>query len=342
VAPPFDLGTFASTEDEATQRFESNRHLDPFPKIAPALLNTADLLKYIARTGMIYPFYADPKNPHAALKPASYAITVGGPYLYWREPDPETDGVEAELVQGVLRDGEQLTLTKNSIVYVTLSPKFRVPDYLAARFNLKIQHIYRGLLVGTGPLVDPGFEGYLSIPLHNLTANDYVITGGERLVWMEFTKLSANSEWCEAPVYEPHTAYVEFDPEKHQRQTILDYVRYAHTGPIQSSIPKALGSAERSALRAAADARDARSEAEAIQKRSRTYSLLGVLTVAVAIAALIYGGYTVVQGAQNTDDSVRSSFHELEHQVIEQRSELTHQSHTIESLRSALANRSGH
>src|SRR5256885_14069412 len=80
---------------------------------------------------------------------------------------------------------------------------FRFPDYIAARFNLKIPNVYRGLLLGTGPLVDPGWSGRLSFPLHNLTTNDYEFPGGEEIIWMEFTKLSENDRWLDRSVVSP-------------------------------------------------------------------------------------------------------------------------------------------
>ena len=54
--------------------------------------------------------------------------------------------------------------------------------------------MHRGLLVGTGPLVDPGFRGKLLIPLHNLTLDAYEIRGDEGLIWVEFTKTSFKPE----------------------------------------------------------------------------------------------------------------------------------------------------
>jgi prefoldin subunit 5 len=51
------------------------------------------------------------------------------------------------------------------------------------------------LLLGTGPIVDPGFNGKLFIPLHNLTSNRYVIKKNAQLISVEFTKLSKNDEW---------------------------------------------------------------------------------------------------------------------------------------------------
>jgi deoxycytidine triphosphate deaminase/cell division protein FtsL len=332
----FNPEDFPSSDVDAQTRFERYRSVDPLPDVAPALLNTADLLDYVAATGMIYPLKADPFKPSATLKPASCAITVGGPYIYWQEPDPSSEDPEPILVEGNLADGESLTLKQNSIVFVTLAPTFRIPDYIAARFNLKIMHIYRGLLVGTGPLVDPGFVGRLSIPLHNLTANPYTIKGGDRLVWMEFTKISPNKRWDQQNAREAKASYVEFPEEKNQRQTVRDYVLRAYTGPIRSSIPKALGKAERSAVAAASQATAAQKHAEAIRTRFRTFSLIGALTVAIAIAALVYGGYTVVQGAMNTDDSVRDTVHALEEKLTRQQQELVEAQRQVSVLRSQL------
>ncbi|MDZ8091094.1 MAG: hypothetical protein RMZ42_04015 [Nostoc sp. DedQUE05] len=149
---------FAQTEAEAEDRFKIYRSLDPFDDIEPALLNSAHIYDYVAATGMIYPF--DPEN----LKSASYEVKVLGECVYWDE--------EGQKVVQNIKEGDQFFLRPNSIAFVTLEPMFRLPDYIALRFNLKIKNVYRGLLLGTGPLVDPGFVGRLSLPLHNLTTNE--------------------------------------------------------------------------------------------------------------------------------------------------------------------------
>ena len=150
---------FAVSDEEAEARFEATRGADPFPDIQPALLNTADLLDYVAATGMIHPFEI-PAEESEMLKPASCGIRLAGDVVYW-----DTEKVAEQKVKRTLEPGEDLTLKRNSIVYVTLEPMLRLPDYIAARFNLTIRDIYRGILVGTGPLVDPGFTGRLSLPL---------------------------------------------------------------------------------------------------------------------------------------------------------------------------------
>lgn len=155
---------YAQSDREAEERFQKYKETDPFPEIIPALLNSADICDYVAATGMIYPFHHEDNKK---FKPASYAVSILGKLLYYDE-----DGKKQVKEISYQSDQKNFTLKSNSIAFVTLEPMFRIPDYIALRFNLKITHIYRGILLGTGPLVDPGFYGKLSIPLHNLTNND--------------------------------------------------------------------------------------------------------------------------------------------------------------------------
>ena len=161
--------------------FDKYKSYDPYPQINPSLLNSADISDYADATGMIDPF-----NPNR-LKSASYEVEFSGTVYEWDQ--------KGNKKETVLSDGQEHILKKNSIAFLFTKAKFRLPDYIALRFNLKITHVHRGLLLGTGPLVDPGYEGNLLIPLHNLTTNDYEIKEGEGIIWVEFTKLSANKRW---------------------------------------------------------------------------------------------------------------------------------------------------
>ncbi len=198
--------TFPENDDDAGERFHLFSGKDPYPDIKPALLNSADILKYIITTGMLYPFDIE------QLEGASYEVKLAGKVVFWtakgekvvknivETPDPEKP-----------EEDREFTLEKNSIAFVTLEPMFRIPDYLALRFNLKITHIYKGLLLGTGPLVDPGFVGRLSIPLHNLTGNSYKFEYGKGMIQLEFTKLSNAREFV-APKRLLNTKYVIRQP----------------------------------------------------------------------------------------------------------------------------------
>jgi deoxycytidine triphosphate deaminase len=298
VPAPISLPEFATTNEEAAKRFEATRHRDPFPQIAPALLNTADLVDYIAATGMVHPFRPDPHNPSLALKPASCAIPLGGTVVWW-----ETRGGTTTKRERELQPDEKLALAPNSIVYVTLAPELRMPDYIAARFNLTIRDIYRGLLVGTGPLVDPGFTGRLSLPLHNLTPNDYELTGGEPIVWMEFTKLSTNECWQSDSSSERRGEYVPF-PERKRRQTLSNYLGRASSRPIMSSIPSQVGRAEAAAIRA-----------ERTTRRIFTLSGFAAVGVIAAIAALVIASYQLVDGVNGRQQELTQQVDALRQRV---------------------------
>lgn len=253
-----NMAWFAQESRPAAERFAATQARDPFPNVPSGLLQSADVCAYARETGMLEPF--DPGQ----LKPASYGVKLAGPYVRWdgggnqnrykvRSRYREQDGDKGpSQVSGELTgDGDSVLLPKNSIVFVTLEPYVRMPDYIAASFNLRIDHIYQGLLVGTGPLVDPGFVGRLSVPLHNLTSNDYKISWHDVLVWMEFIKLSPHPTWRPGWHAGHEARYVPFDPDKTKSKFVHDYIaRALKDSPVESvesSIPQEVGSAERSA-----------------------------------------------------------------------------------------------
>jgi deoxycytidine triphosphate deaminase/nitrogen fixation-related uncharacterized protein len=274
--PDLDLSRLPRNDDEAKRRAEKWRHEDPFPGIDPALLNTADLFDYVATTGMIFPFEVDASNPSEALKPASCGIRLAGEFVYW----DSAEGKPSKRRQVLGEDTEVLTLPSNSIVYATLAPTFRLPDYVAARFNLNIYLVYRGLLVGTGPLVDPGFRGQLSLPIHNLTARPCSIRAGEVVIWMEFTKLSRSPNWQRKSEDRSERAgiYVPFPESKLKRGSVGHYLETAHRDePIISSIPDEIATAKREATRAADQASRTRRNAKWFELGAAFALIIGVI-----------------------------------------------------------------
>lgn len=224
----------ANSDTKAEARYNKYISQDPYPEIESALLNSADIFRYVSKTGMIYPFYWN------KLEGASYEVDIKGTVMWWDECGKmETK----ELVHSE----DSFELKPNSIAFITLEPMFRIPDYIALRFNLKIVHVYRGLLLGTGPLVDPGFVGKLSLPLHNLTDNTYVFKAGDGIIQMEFTKLSRNKAW-ESKVQKSGKCFLNGDDEPVYirkriiaKRTVRNYIERSlgdgQNKVIRSSIP---------------------------------------------------------------------------------------------------------
>jgi deoxycytidine triphosphate deaminase/cell division protein FtsL len=304
---------FAENEDQAKQLFEGTRHTDPLPKVASSLLNTADLLDYIAATGMIFPFDV-PKDRDKWLKPASCAISFAGKVIHWN-PDPVRPDKPQHFNEDIKR-GQKLKLPPNSIVFITLEPCFRLPDYIAGRFNLTIRHVHRGLLVGTGPLVDPGFTGHLYVPVHNLTGDDYEITAGEPLVWMEFTKLSPNQMWTPNARESPND-YVRF-PDSKSGRTLEDSLKAASPNPIVSSIPQEVGIARH----AAQQAQGAAEQAKSTLQRLGSLGLVSGVILLVTIAAFVLDVAVDVWQERKDRSALRRQVTDLDRSLVVQRREL--------------------
>lgn len=254
---------------------------DPFPDIPPALLNSADIQAYQDACNLIRneAFSLD------RLKSASYEVRFKGD-VYWWEEGGEGGLLGLLGVLGLVRrilgtrrhqrieDDQPFQIKKNQIVYVSPDAEFALPDFIALRFNLRINLVHRGLLLGTGPLVDPGFEGRLLIPLHNLTSQDIEVNAKDGFIWVEFTKIS--------PLTSPNTKasvrkgkqynFVEFRENK-KKLTAFDYFEGAGGGPFKSSLAELLVAA---------------TEAEKTIKR---YSLFGAVTLVVAIVALVFSAW---------------------------------------------------
>lgn len=161
---------------------------DPLAEeIEPALLNSVDIKRYVDKGCLIEKANFSP----CRLKTASYEMRLLGRLYDW---NTTREGRLEPRCREICSNGD-VELPRNSITYLWMKERLFLPEYIAARFNLHIRHVHRGILLGTGPLVDPGFCGSLLIPLHNLTDNNYTLKGGEGVIWIEFTKLSKNEFW---------------------------------------------------------------------------------------------------------------------------------------------------
>lgn len=152
---------------------------DPAPEIQGVLLSDA-ISFYINQVNLI-----EDSDPNS-IKPASYGLRLGSRYY-------------CNGKFGNLKPGEKLTLPSNSLTFVSMLEKLNVPLYMIGRFNLKIDLIYQGIILGTGPQVDPGYRGHLSCPLHNISNNDIEIPYGDRFATIDFVKTSKFPSPTELP-----------------------------------------------------------------------------------------------------------------------------------------------
>ncbi len=280
--------TNAKSDTDADKKFQKYRSLDPFPGISPALLNSADFIDYILVTGMIYPF--DPLNKKV-IKSASLELDIANEVLYWDEKGERTYKPEST-------KNESIVFRKNSITFVTVNSMFRLPDYIALRFNLQIRHVHRGLLLGTGPLVDPGYEGRLMIPIHNLTENDYTIDPYKGLICVEFTKLSPNQKWDNSTsISFDRVGEYKSNEGKKDRLGFLELInKHVPQLKVQSSLDSTLVAAQQAT-------NNAKDEIENLKRRLNVFSIVSVAVIAgiiFQVFSLISDTNKYISDAKNT------------------------------------------
>lgn len=243
-------------------------------KIPFTLLSDKHIKQVVVATGAISPFFEGGKS---RLKKSAYEGRIGSKAYIFGDDSAPIKCYDSSKETFLL-------IPKNSIVFVECDLDFRLPDFIAARFNLQIRHVHRGLLLGTGPLVDPGFRGKLGIPIHNLTDEDYKIPSDEGLIWLEFTKTTADIGGDKSGA-DPLGGKEFWDISKYlvkaSRQFGLDPDR--PSVPIRSSLPTMFDKANSSA-------KAAEIAAKASKKYSRNAAIINFISAfsaAVAIAALI-------------------------------------------------------
>jgi len=113
----------------------------------------------------------------ARLRPAAYTLTIGDSYR------------DSAGKPGTLNEGSpSFEMPPNSIVFVSIKESLDLPYYIAARFNLRVDWVYKGILLGTGPQVEPGFRGKLSCPLYNLTSRPHTVMLGQEFATIDFER----------------------------------------------------------------------------------------------------------------------------------------------------------
>lgn len=280
----------AISYDESQKNFDNNKFIDPYvDEIPPALLNGYDIEKYIEKCGIIFPYQKD------LISSATYKIPFYGDVYHWE------DSKSKMIATSIPRNGskEPYILQPNSISYIHIDTFFRVPFYMVFRFNLTVSLAHRGLLLGTGPIVDPGFNGRILIPVHNLTANNYKLYPGDGLIRVEFTKLSYHSIFYGNETYKNY----KFPLLENIKTDIETYFKDINNhNPIVSSIPEAMADAKISA-------ENASQRLGSIKKILSVTASLGIIGTA---AGVIYPTWSLVNDTNTLVASLTDKTSEIQ------------------------------
>ena len=120
------------------------------------------------------------------LDTASYKLRLGD--------EAHVGGVRVQISEKT-----PLVLQPHQVAIVKTYEVINIPRFLVARWNLRVQWVYEGLLWVGGPQVDPGWQGPLYCPIYNLAEREIVIPYMERVFTMDFTRTT--------PVHEDKATY---------------------------------------------------------------------------------------------------------------------------------------
>ena len=139
----------------------------------------SDGIRYCVREfDMIRPF--DEQN----LKPANYKITIGNQYAM--------DGEIHELSDTVGKN--EIVIPPFQVVVIKTRETINMPRFLIARWNIRVELAYKGLLWVGGPQVDAGFVGYLACPVYNLSNKEVRLSYGDPIAVIDFVRTSSFTE----------------------------------------------------------------------------------------------------------------------------------------------------
>lgn len=185
------------------EKFGDNSYNDPENSFMDdGVLSTPQIEYYAKRYGIVENF--DEK----CLKAAVYEMRLGDQAVRWNDkmelkfnmlekaPDSgenllarfcaQTPGPRYAWPLNISTAG--LILPPNSLTFVTIFEKFNLTRDIIARFNLKSVFVHKGLLLGGGPIIDPGYHSGIVVPLHNFSNIPVELTWREPLLKVEFTR----------------------------------------------------------------------------------------------------------------------------------------------------------
>ncbi len=187
---------------------------------------------------------------------------------------------KGDFYEDTVPDSKSITLEPNSLTYLTTKEAFNLPKDIIVRFNLKSGLVHKGLLLGTGPIVDPEFQGRLLIPVHNFSNSPVRLAPGEAFINVEFTK-TLNPE---PDNLELKYSYVENDKWKFEP---LGYVKKIGNIPSSSILEQY-------------------SEFEERLSEVKLSTIIATISILIALAALFYTALSFYMSSSKIIDDARN------------------------------------
>ncbi len=225
----------------------------------------SDGIKYCVDTfDMIRPF--DEEN----LKPANYKLTIGNQFALggkiFELSDRPNEGA--------------LTIPPFQVAVIKTRETINMPKFLIARWNIRVQLAYKGLLWVGGPQVDAGYVGHLFCPVYNLSNQPVNLKFGDSIAVIDFVRTSSFNEGESRP-------YRDVPPE---RILFEDYEPQELNSALYEIATTKLGAFEDRTAKTEQKVADSQEKTDTnikdIQTRVDTFVLITFTVIAVLFAAV--------------------------------------------------------
>lgn len=134
------------------------------------ILSDLDIKKFID-DGEIYI-----SNFSGDLEPASYDLRVGD------------QGIAADGIVDIKKN-QHIRISRGSTAVIYPIEEIRLSMKVAGRYGIRSYFARRGLVLLSGPQIDPGFEGPLSVTLFNAGTGDVILAHSDKFATIEFAEL---------------------------------------------------------------------------------------------------------------------------------------------------------
>lgn len=271
--------------------------------VMPGMLSSSHIDYYVQKYGIIENY------EKACLGSASYHMRVGENVLTWSEVE------KVEFVLGKTEDRNRnirtsVTLRPNSLTFLTTIEEFKLPKDIIARFNLKSKWVHLGLLLGTGPIVDPQLHARLLIPVHNFSNQPVTMNYGQEFISVEFTKTLDPGSMLPLDNGE-FTNYVEnpnwnFDFHKYRERIANKEVESSVQSQFQKNneqIKASTSTIEEMKEKFEATIEAIKKKNEEALERSRKVSLWTLIGAFVALASLAFTTWQLIDSTHEKADA---------------------------------------
>lgn len=250
------------------------------------------------------------------LKAAVYEMRLGSPAYRWQcgnrikfdlaSNTVSTYGDIQKIINNVNEPHLQYTaidikssiliLPPNSLTFVTTYEAFNLPKDIIARFNLKAKFVHMGLLLGTGPIVDPEFKAHLLIPLHNFSNSPITLKYKQPLISVEFTKtLNPDINFIV-------DRNVETRRNDQGKKTVDDFLKNADM--VESSVYDALLENKRLV-----------EKSDRIISRVKTFGIVALIAVLIAVFALLVSVFSLLSETYNELSNIKPVISKMQNKI---------------------------